>query len=37
MSFDSKKIENIYAGAVAKKYDFSMPPFFTLWNCYEIR
>ncbi len=32
MSFDSKTIENIYAGTVAKKYDFSMPPFFALWK-----
>ena len=32
MSFDSKTIENIYAGTVAKKYDFSMPPFFARWK-----
>lgn len=28
MALDSKKIEEIYAGKVAKKYDLSMPPFF---------
>ena len=28
----SKKIEEIYAGKLAKKYDFSMPPFFTRWK-----
>lgn len=32
MNFDSKKIENIYEVTVAKKYDFSMPPFFSLWK-----
>jgi len=32
MSFDSKKIEAIYAGKVAKKYDYSMPPFFLKWK-----
>lgn len=32
MSFDSKKIKEIYASTVAKKYDFSMPPFFALWK-----
>ena len=32
MSFDSKNIENIYAGNVAKKYDFSIPPFFAVWK-----
>ena len=32
MNFDSKTIENIYEGTVAKKYDFSMPPFFSIWK-----
>ncbi|MCK5330777.1 MAG: methyltransferase domain-containing protein [Candidatus Marinimicrobia bacterium] len=27
-----KKIEQIYAGKVAKKYDLSMPPFFVRWR-----
>ncbi|MBC8147826.1 MAG: class I SAM-dependent methyltransferase [Bacteroidetes bacterium] len=29
---NQKKIEAIYAGKVAKKYDFSMPPFFLKWK-----
>jgi demethylmenaquinone methyltransferase/2-methoxy-6-polyprenyl-1,4-benzoquinol methylase len=29
---NSKKIKEIYAGKVAKKYDFSLPPFFGLWK-----
>lgn len=32
MTLDSKKIEEIYAGNVAKRYDFSMPPFFAMWK-----
>jgi len=28
MTFESQKIEAIYAGKVARKYDYSMPPFF---------
>ena len=32
MGFDSKKVEDIYAGNVARKYDFSMPPFFAKWK-----
>ena len=32
MTFDSKIIEEIYTGKVAKKYDFSMPPFFARWK-----
>jgi len=32
MSFESKNIENIYAGKVAEKYDFSIPPFFAFWK-----
>ena len=28
----SIKIEEIYAGKVAEKYDFSLPPFFTIWK-----
>jgi demethylmenaquinone methyltransferase/2-methoxy-6-polyprenyl-1,4-benzoquinol methylase len=32
MALDSKKIEEIYAGKVARKYDFSMPPFFAMWK-----
>ena len=32
MTFESKKIEEIYAGKVAKKYDLSMPPFFARWK-----
>lgn len=32
MNLDSKKIKQIYASKVATKYDFSMPPFFTLWK-----
>ncbi|MCK5208902.1 MAG: class I SAM-dependent methyltransferase, partial [Cyclobacteriaceae bacterium] len=29
---NSKEIEEIYAGKVANKYDFSLPPFFALWK-----
>jgi len=32
MTLESKKIEEIYAGKVAKKYDLSMPPFFVKWK-----
>ena len=32
MSFDPTRIEKIYAGIVAEKYDFSMPPFFAAWK-----
>ena len=32
MTFESKNIEEIYAGKVAKKYDLSMPPFFARWK-----
>ena len=32
MSLESKKVEEIYAGRVAKRYDFSMPPFFARWK-----
>lgn len=32
MNLDSKKIRKIYSGKVAKKYDFSLPPFFTKWK-----
>ena len=32
MTFESQKIETIYAGQVAKKYDYSMPPFFLKWK-----
>ncbi len=32
MSLESKKIKQIYAGKVAAKYDFSMPPFFAGWK-----
>ena len=32
MTFESKSIEEIYTGKVAKKYDFSMPPFFARWK-----
>jgi len=28
MGFEAEKIENIYAGSVAKRYDYSIPPFF---------
>ncbi len=29
---EAEKIKTIYAGRVAKKYDFSMPPFFARWK-----
>ena len=29
---NSIKIKEIYAGKVAKKYDFSLPPFFAIWK-----
>ncbi|MCK5703688.1 MAG: methyltransferase domain-containing protein, partial [Cyclobacteriaceae bacterium] len=29
---NSKEIEEIYAGKVAKKYNFSLPPFFATWK-----
>jgi ubiquinone/menaquinone biosynthesis C-methylase UbiE len=32
MKFESKNIEEIYTGKVAKRYDFSMPPFFLKWK-----
>ena len=32
MTFESKKIEEIYAGKVAKKYDLSMQHFFARWK-----
>jgi len=32
MSFESKNIEAIYASKVAKRYDYSMPPFFLRWK-----
>ena len=32
MTLESKKIEAIYAGKVARKYDYSMPPFFLKWK-----
>ena len=32
MSLESNKIEEIYAGKVARKYDFSVPPFFVKWK-----
>ncbi len=32
MSLEAKRIERIYAGRVAQKYDFSMPPFFMSWK-----
>jgi len=32
MIFDSKNIEEIYAGKTAKNYDFSMPSFFARWK-----
>lgn len=37
MEFESKNIEKIYAGKVAKRYDFSMPPFFLLWKRKAIK
>ncbi len=32
MNLDSKNIKQTYAGKVAAKYDFSMPPFFASWK-----
>lgn len=32
MNLDSKNIRKIYSGKVAKKYDFSLPPFFARWK-----
>jgi len=32
MSFESKNIKEIYSGKVAKKYEFSLPPFFAKWK-----
>lgn len=32
MKLESKIIKDIYAGKVAAKYDFSMPPFFARWK-----
>lgn len=32
MNLESKKIKQIYAGKMAAKYDFSMPPFFAGWK-----
>ena len=32
MSFESKKIAKIYTGDLARKYDFSLPPFFEIWK-----
>lgn len=32
MNLESKKIKQIYAGKVAVKYDYSMPPFFASWK-----
>ncbi len=32
MTFESKIVEQIYAGKVAEKYDFSLPPFFARWK-----
>jgi len=32
MNFESTKIENIYAGKLAIKYDFSLPHSFTTWK-----
>jgi ubiquinone/menaquinone biosynthesis C-methylase UbiE len=32
MNLESKKIKEIYAGKVAARYDFSMPPFFVAWK-----
>jgi len=32
MTLETKKIEEIYAGKVAEKYNFSMPPFFARWK-----
>jgi len=32
MSFDSKKIEEIYSGKLVDKYDFSIAPFFASWK-----
>ena len=32
MNLNSDKVAGIYTGKVAKKYDFSMPPFFLNWK-----
>ena len=32
MKLESKAVEEIYAGKVARKYDFSIPPFFAMWK-----
>lgn len=32
MSLESKNIEDIYSGRLAKKYDYSLPPFFAKWK-----
>ncbi|NQV14206.1 methyltransferase domain-containing protein [bacterium] len=32
MIFDARNIKAIYAGELAQKYDFSMPPFFSRWK-----
>ena len=32
MSFESKKIEEIYNSNLVEKYDFSLPPFFARWK-----
>lgn len=32
MAFESKTIEKIYSGKLARKYDFSVPPLFTRWK-----
>ncbi len=32
MSINSNKIKKIYEGKVAKRYDYSMPPFFLKWK-----
>ncbi len=32
MNLDSIKVKGIYSGKVARKYDFSMPPFFLKWK-----
>ncbi len=32
MSFDSDMVKQIYEGRVAKRYDYSMPPFFLKWK-----
>lgn len=37
MILDSKKVEEIYKGKVARRYDFSMPPFFLAWKKKAIK